>query len=277
MSVRRLATSVAIAAAASALAGCGGGAPLLHPARTLPTGDIRVASGVSANIAVGSLGEDLRTARDISAKDPQAPGPPGSNAQYARGALVAAAIAPGLAPFVAARVGIGGEAEGGITYTGRMARIDMRRSFEVGSGMSLSIGAGGSGAFYGRQQGTTLPNVDLSKLRGYGADVPFLFGWESSGGIFRAWTGLRVGFEHDAIESVSTEPKGTALGPDPVTLAATRYYGGGLIGFAAGFRHIHVALELGVQYAVVEGQYNQTNVKIRGLTLAPASAVWWSF
>ncbi len=268
---------VVATALAVATTGCAGGGPLLHPARTLPSGEIRAAGGLSGQVAVGSIADDLRGARNEAATNPAAPGAPGSNETYARGALVAAAIAPGLAPFVAARVGIGGEAEGGITYTGRMARIDMRRSFEIGNNVSVSVGAGGSGAFYGRQQGSTLPNVDLSRLRGYGADVPLLIGWESSGAIYRVWAGARAGFEHDSIENLTSEPKGTALGPDPVTLSATRYYGGGLVGLAAGFRHIHVALELDVQYAVVDGQYNQTNVKIRGVALTPASAVWWSF
>jgi hypothetical protein len=268
---------VAIALAGSASAGCAGGTPLLHPARTLPSGEIRAAGGLSGQVAVGSIANDLRAARNDAAANPNGPGAPGSNETYARGALVAAAIAPGLAPFVAARVGIGGEAEGGITYTGRTARIDLRRSFEIGGGMSLSIGAGGSGALYGRQQGSTLPNVDLSKLRGYGADVPALIGWESGAGIYRAWAGLRSGFEHVSIENLTSEPKGTAFGLDPVTLSATRYYGGGLIGAAAGFRHVHVALELGVQYAAVDGQFNQTNVKIHGVALTPASAVWWDF
>ena len=39
----------AVAAASVALlvpvAGCGGGAPLMHPARTLPSGDVRTTSG----------------------------------------------------------------------------------------------------------------------------------------------------------------------------------------------------------------------------------------
>src|SRR5687768_13288424 len=82
---------VAVCFLVCASTGCGGGTPLLHPARTLATGDLRAAGGVSANIAPGSLGEDLRHAREIAARDPEAPGPPGSNPDYAKGALVSAA------------------------------------------------------------------------------------------------------------------------------------------------------------------------------------------
>ena len=59
---------------------------------TLGAGDVRAAGGVSANVAVGSLAEDLRTAREIAGRDPtgtNVPGAPGSNPEYAKGALVA--------------------------------------------------------------------------------------------------------------------------------------------------------------------------------------------
>ena len=152
--------------------GFGGGAPLLHPARTLNTGDLRAMGGVSANVAVGSLAEDLRTAREIAGRDPSGatiPGTPGSNPEYAKGALVAAMVAPGLAPVAGARIGVGGSFEGGLVYTGRSVRADMRRSFDD-KNWSLSVGLGGTAALYGRQQGQELPNVELSSLKGYGLD-----------------------------------------------------------------------------------------------------------
>jgi len=287
VSARRLATggtiphrvaiaAVASAAVASALVGCGGGAPLLHPARTLPAGEIRAAGGVSANIAVGSLGDDLAGARDIAAKDPQAPGPPGSNAAYARGAIVAAAIAPGLAPFVGARVGVGDHYEGGLTYTGRSVRADMRRSFDDGK-ISLSIGLGVSATLAGRQQGNELPNVDLKSLHGYGGDIPVLVGWESNGGIYKVWGGARGGYEHDVVEILTSEPKAVTIGNAPINLEADRFWGGAVFGVATGFNHVHVALEVSAAYTVVKGTYNDNKVTVNGITLAPATALWWAF
>ncbi len=258
------------------LGGCGGAGPLLHPARTLASGDIRVASGVSANVAAGSLGEDLRLAKDNAARDPQVPGAPGTNPAYAKGALVAAAIAPGLAPFIGARVGVGSQYEGGLAYTGRAVRADMRRSFEDGK-WALSLGLGLSAALYGRQQGSDLPNVDLGKLHGYGFDIPVLVGWESNGGIYKIWGGARGGFERNVLEILTSEPKSVTVGGDSVRLDANRYWGGGVIGVATGFNHVHVALELSAAYQVVTGNYNDNHVTVRGLTLAPASALWWSF
>jgi hypothetical protein len=271
-----LAGVVTAALSAAALGGCGGGAPLLHPARTLPAGDIRVASGVSANVAAGSLGEDLRVARDIATKDPRAPGAPGSNPAYAKGALVAAAIAPGLAPFIGARVGAGNQFEGGLAYTGRAVRADLRRSFDDGK-VSLSLGLGLTAALYGRQQGSELPNVDLGSMHGYGFDIPVLVGWESNGGIYKVWGGARGGFERDVVEILTSEPKSVTIGTAPIHLDANRYWGGAVVGIATGFNHVHVALELSAAYQVVSGNYNENHVTVRGITLAPATALWWTF
>ena len=257
--------------------GCGGGGPLLHPAQTLPNGDVRVSGGVSANVAVGSLANDLAGARDIAARDPQAPGPPGTNAAYARGALVSAAIAPGLAPFLGARVGVGNQYEGGLAYTGRSVRADMRKAFDLSTSWALSVGLGAMAALYGRQQGSDLPNVALGSLHGYGLDLPVLVGWQSTGGLYMLWTGLRGGFEYDVVENVTTEPKDVTIGVPPIHLDATRTWGGAVLGVATGFRHVHVAIELDASYQYVTGTYNDTKVNVQGLTLTPATALWWSF
>lgn len=272
---RAVATLLGLAAAAC-LVGCGGGAPLLHPARTLPTGDVRAAGGVAANIVPGSLGDDLTTAREIATRDPTVPGPPGSNPAYAKGALVAAAVAPGLSPFVGARVGVGERFEGGLAYTGRAVRVDMRRSFDQGA-WSFSAGLGLSAALAGRQQGSELPNVQLESLKGYGGDIPLLVGWESAGGIYKIWGGARGGFERDVVELLTSEPKPVAIGGAPIRLEANRYWGGAVLGIATGFRRVHVALELSAAYLVVSGSYNETSATVRGVTLAPSTALWWTF
>lgn len=256
------------------VAACGGGSPLLHPAHALPAGDVRVAGGLSANVAAGALADDLKIARDIAARDPNAPGAPGQSPEYARGALVAAAVAPGIAPFVGGRVGIGQSFEGGLAYTGRSVRFDARRAFESGA-FALSVGAGLSAALYGRDATTPLPNVELRALRGWGGDVPVVVGWRSAGGLYQVWGGARAGVERDIVDTISTEPRPGI--PGPIRLEATRIWGGGLVGLAMGFRHVHVAVELDVAYQSVDGRYNATEATVRGLTLAPATAAWWSF
>lgn len=281
MSFARRALRVAAPATLLAIGsiGCGGGAPLLHPARTLNTGDLRAMGGVSANVAVGSLADDLRTARQIAGRDPEGsttPGAPGSNPEYAKGAMVAAAIAPGLAPFVGARIGVGGSFEGGLVYTGRSVRADMRRSFDD-KNWSLSLGLGATAALYGRQQGQDLPNVELGSLKGYGLDLPILGGWQSNGGLYMFWFGARAGFEIDTIEKLTSEPKAVTIGGQPIRLEATRWYGGPLIGASTGFRHVHVALEISATYNAVNGTYNDTRVSVNGFAIVPATALWWTF
>lgn len=253
-------------------AGCGGGAPLLHPARTLPKGEVRAAGGVSANVVVGDLASQLRSAREIAARDPS--GGSSTSAAYARGAVVLASAAPGLSPFVGARVGIGNAFEGGLAYTGRAARVDVRRSFDQGH-LSLSIGIGGTALLYGREQGTPLPNVALNALHGYGADLPVLVGYQSDGGLYMLWAGVRGGFEQAILSQLTSEP--TSSGPSPFRLDATRFYGGALAGFAVGFNHVHVALEMSAAYQSIDGSFGGNDVTVRGISLAPATALWWSF
>jgi hypothetical protein len=267
----------ALAACAVLGAGCAGGSPLLHPARTLEQGDVRVAAGLSGQVAVGSAADDLRSAREIAASDPNnVPGAPGTNPGYAKGALVSASIAPGVAPFVSARVGVGARVEGGIGYTGRAVRIDFRRAFDWGA-WSLSLGLAGSAALYGRQQGTPLPGVDLAQVRGWGADAPILLGAQTEDGLYAFWLGLRGGWEHVTLEQLTSEPKPVTIGVPPPSLSARRFYGGPVAGAAVGHKRLHVAFELAAAYQDVSGAYNATQVDVRGVSITPATALWWTF
>jgi hypothetical protein len=61
------------------------------------------------------------------------------------------ALAPSVAPWVNARVGIGGDNEAGLTYTGRAVRLDIRHAFEDDD-IALSMGAGASAVLRGREE-----------------------------------------------------------------------------------------------------------------------------
>lgn len=258
-------------------AGCGGGLPLLHPARTLPQGAVRASAGFSGNIAVGGLSGALQNAANDAATQQTASGPSAPDATFAKGALVAASVGPGLAPYAAARVGVGAQSEGGLSYTGRGVRVDLRHSFDLSRTWALSVGAGGSAILYGQQQGSSLPGVDLGALHGYGADVPFLVGYQSDGDLYMVWAGARAGWEHVDISNLTSVPNGVALGPAPLSLSATRFWGGGVLGLAVGFRHVHVAMELDASYATIDGQFGSARTTVAGVTIAPATALWWDF
>ena len=269
-------------ASATLLLGCGGAAPLLHPAHVLAPGEIRAVGGVAARAIVGNMGDSLKGATNEAAAakaQGQDPCATSCSTTYAQGALVAAAMAPDLSPVAGARVGVGGEFEGGITYTGRGARIDLRRAFALGkrpTAWALSIGLGLDAAFEGRQN-NGLPDVDNANLFGFGGDLPILLGWKSTAGLYYAWVGARFGYEHDTIQPRNSEqlPQG-ATNPGP-TLAGDRFAVGGLLGLAIGFRHVHVALELEADYAAVTGTFGGTTGKVDGLSLTPATALWWDF
>jgi hypothetical protein len=92
-----------------------------------------------------------------------------------------------------------------------------------------------------------------------------------------AWLGLRAGWEHVDIGNLTSVPGSPPAGGAPLALSATRFWGGGLLGVAVGFRHLHVAMELDASYASVTGDLAQTHASVRGVTLAPAAALWWRF
>jgi hypothetical protein len=270
------AAAIGLSLGVLATASCGGGLPLLHPARTLPAGEVRAAAGFSGNVAVGGFSVALRNATNEVASNPSFSLSP-QDTTFAKGALVAASVGPGLSPIAAARVGIGAFTEGGLTYTGRSIRGDVRRSFDLSPSWTLSVGVGGSAVLYGRQEGSSLPGVDLGRLHGFGADVPVLLGYQSDGELYVLWIGVRGGGEHVEISDLSSEPGGVTLGTPPLSLSATRFWAGGLLGVALGFRHIHVAMEMDVSYATIEGDFSQTHTQVAGLTLGPSTALWWNF
>jgi hypothetical protein len=257
--------------------GCGGGLPLLHPAQTLAQGDIRASAGISGTIATGDLSSAVNAAQADQAVNGGAPSTPGSDPTFAKGALVLASVAPGLAPVAGARVGIGWQSEGGIAYTGRAVRVDVRRSFDLSDTWALSLGVGGSSVLYGHQSDGVLNDVSLTQIHGWGADVPFLVGYQSDGQLYSLWLGARAGWEEVDISDVTSEPKAVTLGYPPASLSATRWWGGGVLGFAVGFRHVHVAMELDASYMYVTGSYNGTTTNVSGFSLAPSTALWWEF
>ena len=181
--------------------------------KTLPKGEVRAAAGLSGEAIASDYASALQNARNEAAGTNSQP----NDAAYAKGALVAAAVNPGVAPFLSARVGVGHDFEGGLTYTGRAVRVDFRRSFSFGEdkAWAVSIGVGGTAALYGSLQGGSLPGVNLSDLKGWGADLPVLVGYTATDGLYMVWLGARGGWEHDTIQELTSEPKTVGLGVPP--------------------------------------------------------------
>ena len=156
-------------------AGCGMGGPLLHGPHVLAPGVVRVAGGVSSQFATGAGRIAIENARAL------ADNPAGDSASQvrdtqARAAAAVLAFGPGTSAVLSARVGLPGDNEGGITYTGQLVRGDARHMFEFGA-VALSLGAGLSADTYvGRD-----PRYPVEVKRQFsvpGIDVPVLLGWQ---------------------------------------------------------------------------------------------------
>lgn len=266
------------------LTGCGGGAPLLHPAHTLVDGDVTFAAGTSGRFALGGL----RRAEDRLDDDAATPGgatTPDERAGFVKGALSRLAVAPGVAPFVAARVGLGHHNEAGLSYTGRAFRIDGRHAFEWPK-LALSVGAMATGALArpnkqppndvrdepGADPG--LSDVTIASLNGYGLEVPVLFGYRSDADVVKLWTGLRAGFERDSANVSLVVAPDTQLAS---RAGATRWWGGGLVGFSVGLAPLEVRVEIDAAYESVHGyletQAGERSGDVAGWSLTPAMAI----
>lgn len=269
--VRRSALLLAAIAAMSA-ASCAGGAPLMHPAHVLSQGHTRFAAGAAANFTAGEASDAINNAdaeRITAVVDKPSP-------TYTAGALAVAAFAPGVAPFVAGRVGLGYDAEGGLSYTGHAMRIDARYALQ-GDTTALSVGVGGSAllARRGTITNAQLGGLNLEGVSGWGADVPVVFGWRSSGDIVWWWAGARGGYE----KLRGTVTLFVPTVPDPLDgdIDAHRLMVAGLTGLAVGFRHFHAAVEVQGAYQDAQGALWGTDVQVKGFTFSPSAALLGSF
>ena len=212
-------------------AGCGGGTALMHPAHTLPKGRFSAGAGVSNHFVLGEPAEHIDSAR-AAARD--ANGGDRARDELEVGAFALASAAPGLAPWLGLRSGLGGNTELGITYTGRAARADGRYAFQDKM-FALSLGAGISGiadrpersGMLATNGSEGIPEVRVGQTHGWGGDVPVLIGVRSDISLIQAWFGARAGFERLTGEFGYRLAAGSE---QRVDLTATRWYTGGLFG-----------------------------------------------
>lgn len=270
-----------------ALVGCGSGAPLLHPAHALPPEHVTMGAGVSSAIVTGDAKSKITAARAAMAD-----GAVDSDTErqaFVTGALGEALLAPGLAPWVGARAGIAQNAEAGITYTARSARLDGRYSLASGN-FAASGGLGASGVLAhpshdapGDARGGSderIPGLDIGGLSGFGVDLPLLVGFRSQGSLFQVWAGARGGYERlrgKALLRIGLDPTAS----DEAPFEAERWFVLGVLGLGATFHPVNVAFELDAGYQTGSGSIQledpsgrkRWNGELEGFTLSPAAAV----
>ncbi|MDI1444948.1 hypothetical protein [Polyangium sp. 6x1] len=238
---------LALALCALGLAGCGGGAPLLHPAHVLSPGKVTLGAGLSGQPVLAAL-----------------PSAPGTDEAQAETVLQDRTIAPAVAPWVGGRAGIAGSNEAGLTYSGRAVRLDGRHAFTLSKSVALSLGLGGELILSGRP---SAGNNDAGSLLGGGLDVPLLIGWKSTGELYSGWIGPRAGISWVRGALPSADPA------KPLTLAGEHVRVGMVAGLRLGFRHVHVALEVGGDWHTVSGSLGATDVSFDQFSLTPAGAL----
>jgi hypothetical protein len=234
----------------------------MHGAHALSPGVVATGAGFSGTFATSGV--------RASVVPPRPNAPPSASDDALKQSARSAAMAPSVAPWVAARAGVPGDNEVGLAFTGRTMRLDVRHAFESDS-WAFSVGAGGH--VVSLTTGSNDP--ELLRLRsGYGFDVPALIGWRSDAGIVSLWGGARGGMEFLDVEINTGQPTGGVGLPGIDFLHG---YVGGVAGLAMGLRHLHVALELDVYHHWFSGDYKGSDVKVRGVTITPAGALIFTF
>jgi hypothetical protein len=93
-----------------------------------------------------------------------------------------------------------------------------------------------------------------------GGNIPLLFGLNATS-LLEVWVGLRAGIEVVVGEA----------GESAVDLFGGRI--GGVVGLGAGFRHLHVLVELTAAYERWTGSIGETDIVADGVALTPAFAL----
>jgi hypothetical protein len=266
---------------ASSSFACGGGAPLLHPAQTLPVDTVSAGAGVSGQFASNSVQETIDRGRSAAGQPLTDPGT--ANA-YAAGVLAEALLAPGASPWIGARVGLPSNTEAGLTYSGRSLRLDGRYALELGDAWTLSLGLGATGLLLTPDRsppafdaepaapGNSQAEFDPT-ARGWGGDLPVLFGYRMLAGFGDLWLGPRFGFEHLTGDLRLHSSDAASLRID---MQGTRLWAGLVAGFSLGIPPLWLRFELSTVYQRLSGTLKPA-VPDSGIHFDALEATGWTF
>jgi hypothetical protein len=269
--------------------GCGGGAPLLHPAQPLPSDTVSFGAGLSGQF-ISSGAESRIDGGRAAAAGPLAD--PATARAYAAGVLTDALLGPGISPWISARVGLPSATEAGLTYTGRSLRLDGRHVLALGSEWALSLGLGASAVLLHPDASTpasaptdgTAASAEFGlDANGWGGDLPVLVGYQPIDGFVDVWMGARTGFEH-----VSGELRASENDPASPRFDASgnRLWAGALAGVSLGVPPIWLRFELAGTFHRLTGKLTSPDgqpplsfgeLDTTGWSLAPSGAILGKF
>lgn len=180
-------------------------------------------------------------------------------------------VAPGVAPWVSGRVGIADDNEAGISYTGRLLRIDARHAFNNDGGPTLSLGLGASAVIAQRPGRTN----EGSSVYGGALDVPILIGVHTRSDLYALWIGPRASIELlSGRLNLNGDP---SMPADFVDAKARHWTFGGVAGFRLGFRHVHVAIEIDGGYHRADGTIGDATLVVNQFAIVPSGALLFTF
>lgn len=234
----------------------------MYPVHVLPAGRTAFAVGVSDRFLLGDA------KRALNAEPPPSGTPDEPQRRSTEAALATLAEGPAVAPYAAARIGIPGTNEAGLSYSGQALRGDFRHAFDWGD-YALSAGLGVTGRF-GLTSTDLPPEIDLSRSHALGVDLPILFGYRTDADLISVWGGVRASFDRWS-GSVSLDPDSA------YELDARRLSVGPIFGVSVGLPPFWVSAELELDYAHTTGSLDRPGTryeaKIDGWSARPAGAL----
>jgi len=167
----------------------------------------------------------------------------------------------GVSPLLITRIAVDDKVDLGIRLSGSAAQIEGRVGFQLNEELTI---IGGIAPYFG-----WLPISELTADKDgegfrYGVDTPWVLAF-SMGGIYEAWTGLCL--------SVDAASGSLDDNEDKIKFSGFGLRPGALIGFAVGFRHLYVLVELTVNHEWWWFDQNSTHILLSGISLTPAFAL----
>lgn len=226
-----------VLAACGLLFGCAPALSSFSGARTTPAGREDIALGASVRAPLGDL------ARPVD------------------GPLLGLMSPGGVAPAGFFRVGIARGWDLGVLVAGPNGRLELRTSVRLGTMARFTAGISGYGGGITREATDAEGRGDGYRV---GALLPLVFALDL-GGIFEAWGGVRLGFEHVGGQIVTGDIVDRGH--------ATAFRGGLVVGLAVGFRRVHALLELAADYEYWRGQLSSVSFERQGIALVPGFGI----
>ncbi len=164
-------------------------------------------------------------------------------------------LAPGgLAPLAMGRLGLSDSVDLGLAVAGASGRLEVRYGEDLGP-VWIVAGLAGYGAYAGSPD--ALGGVVGDGYRA-GALAPLTIGYEVLA-ILEVWAGLRAGVEY----------LHGRFGVEERESEAVHLRAGGVVGFALGFRRVHVLAELAVDAEHALGETPSGAFERTGVALTP--------